>query len=94
MEKKRDQIKRNPYKIFMENGSKPSVRVTRRNNYRWGFFRFVCLLFQDFLGPEEAACLASDSPDVEFEGMGDYEESIYADWRQPKGKGDAGESNI
>lgn len=50
------------------------------------------MLLQDFLGPEEAARLASESPDVEFEGMGDYEESIYADWRQPKGKGDAGES--
>ncbi|XP_070707395.1 endoplasmic reticulum protein SC65-like [Pempheris klunzingeri] len=49
---------------------------------------------EDFLGPEEAARLASESPDVEFEGMGDYEESIYADWRQPKGKGDSGESNM
>ncbi|KAM3859949.1 endoplasmic reticulum protein SC65-like [Diretmus argenteus] len=49
---------------------------------------------EDFLGPEEAALGASDSPDVEFEGMGDYEESIYASWRQPKGKGDAGESDI
>ncbi|XP_068439223.1 endoplasmic reticulum protein SC65-like [Clinocottus analis] len=43
---------------------------------------------------EEAALLSSESPDVEFEGMGDYEESIYADWRQSKGKGDAGESNV
>lgn len=50
--------------------------------------------FQDFLGPEEAARLSSESPDLEFEGMGDYEESIFADWRQPRGKGDAGESNI
>lgn len=60
-------------------------------------FFFVCLfllLLQDFLGPEEAAYFASESPDVEFEGMGDYEESIYAEWRQPKGKGDAGEPNI
>ncbi|KAM8730310.1 endoplasmic reticulum protein SC65-like [Acanthopagrus schlegelii] len=48
----------------------------------------------EFLGQEEAALLASESPDVEFEGMGDYEESIYADWRQPKGKGDAGESDV
>ncbi|XP_034563985.1 endoplasmic reticulum protein SC65-like [Notolabrus celidotus] len=47
---------------------------------------------EDFLGPEEAALLASESPDVEFEGMGDYEESIYADWKQPKGKGDTGET--
>ncbi|XP_041671802.1 endoplasmic reticulum protein SC65-like [Cheilinus undulatus] len=49
---------------------------------------------EDFWGPEEAALLAPESPDVEFEGMGDYEESIYADWRQPKGKGDAGETDI
>ncbi|XP_071375620.1 endoplasmic reticulum protein SC65-like [Centroberyx affinis] len=49
---------------------------------------------EEFLGPEEAALGASDSPDIEFEGMGDYEESIYAKWRQPKGKGDAGESDI
>lgn len=51
-------------------------------------------LMQDFFGPEEAAILASESPDVEFEGMGDYEESIYANWRQPKGKGDVGESDM
>ncbi|KAM4525454.1 endoplasmic reticulum protein SC65-like [Odontesthes bonariensis] len=49
---------------------------------------------EDFLGPEEAAILASESPDAEFEGLGDYEESICANWRQPKGKGDAGESDI
>ncbi|XP_029311829.1 endoplasmic reticulum protein SC65-like isoform X2 [Cottoperca gobio] len=49
---------------------------------------------EDFLGPEEAARFASESPDVEFEGMGDYEESIYADWRQPEAKGDTGETNI
>ncbi|XP_055360665.1 endoplasmic reticulum protein SC65-like [Betta splendens] len=36
-------------------------------------------------GPE------AESPDAEFEGLGDYEEWIYADWRQEKGKGDAGE---
>lgn len=53
----------------------------------------VVPLLQDFLGAEEAARLASESPDVEFKGMGDYEESIYSDWRQPKGKGDAGESD-
>lgn len=51
-------------------------------------------MLQDFFGAEEAAALASVSPDVEFEGMGDYEESFFADWRQPKGKGDAGESDI
>ncbi|XP_060884838.1 endoplasmic reticulum protein SC65-like [Labrus mixtus] len=49
---------------------------------------------EDFFGPEEAALLTSESPDVEFEGMGDYEESIYADWKQPKGKGDAADSNV
>ncbi|XP_076007676.1 endoplasmic reticulum protein SC65-like [Genypterus blacodes] len=49
---------------------------------------------EDFFGAEEAALLASESPDTEFEGMGDYEESIYAKWWQPKGKGDAGVSNI
>ena len=56
--------------------------------------RLLFCCFQDFLGPEEAALLASESPDVEFEEMGDYEESIYADWRQPKGKGDTGESDM
>uniref|UniRef100_UPI0037E8283E endoplasmic reticulum protein SC65-like n=1 Tax=Semicossyphus pulcher TaxID=241346 RepID=UPI0037E8283E len=56
--------------------------------------KFLELDDEAFLGSEEAARLASDSPDVEFEGLGDYEESIYADWRQPKGKGDAGESDI
>ncbi|XP_037610353.1 endoplasmic reticulum protein SC65-like [Sebastes umbrosus] len=55
---------------------------------------YLKLDVEDFFGPEEAALLASESPDVEFEGMGDYEESIYANWRQPKGKGDAGEPNI
>ncbi|XP_029933581.1 endoplasmic reticulum protein SC65-like [Myripristis murdjan] len=54
---------------------------------------FLKLDDEDFLGPEEAARLASDSPDIEFEGMGDYEESIYAKWWQPEGKGDDGESN-
>ncbi|XP_068585336.1 endoplasmic reticulum protein SC65-like [Cebidichthys violaceus] len=48
---------------------------------------------EDFFGPEEAALFSSESPDVEFEGRGDYEESIYAEWRQPTGKGDAGESD-
>ncbi|KAL6094972.1 p3h4 [Pungitius sinensis] len=48
---------------------------------------------EDFLGPEEAALFSSESPDIEFEGIGDYEESIYAEWRQPEGKGDAGETN-
>nr|XP_040032873.1 endoplasmic reticulum protein SC65-like isoform X2 [Gasterosteus aculeatus aculeatus] len=48
---------------------------------------------EDFLGPEEAALFSSESPDIEFEGIGDYEESIYAAWSQPEGKGDAGEPN-
>ncbi len=64
----------------------------KRNHLK--IFISISFFLEDFLGPEEAALLASESPDVEFEGMGDYEESIYADWRQPKGKGDAGESNI
>lgn len=34
----------------------------------------------------------SESPDAEFEGMGDYEESFLADWwQEPKSKWDAGE---
>uniref|UniRef100_A0A3P8TCQ9 Prolyl 3-hydroxylase family member 4 (inactive) n=1 Tax=Amphiprion percula TaxID=161767 RepID=A0A3P8TCQ9_AMPPE len=45
------------------------------------------------MSDEEAALLAPQSPDVEFEGIGDYEESFYANWRQPKGKGDAGEES-
>ncbi|XP_054454466.1 endoplasmic reticulum protein SC65-like [Anoplopoma fimbria] len=56
--------------------------------------KYLKLDDEDFLGSEEAALLSSESPDIEFEGMGDYEESIYADWRQQKGKGDAGEPNI
>lgn len=38
----------------------------------------------DFLRAEEAARLASESPDGEIEGTGDD-----TDWRQPGGKGDA-----
>ncbi|XP_072311763.1 endoplasmic reticulum protein SC65-like [Eucyclogobius newberryi] len=49
---------------------------------------------EDFFGAEEAAALADKSPDVEFEGMGDYEESFLAKWTQPKDKGDTGESNL
>lgn len=49
-------------------------------------------MLQEFLGAEEAARLSPKSPDEEFEGMGDYEESIYSDWRQTRGKGDAGQS--
>lgn len=49
---------------------------------------------KDFLGAEEAAFFTSESPDVEFEGVGDYEEGIYAEWTQPKAKADTGESNF
>uniref|UniRef100_A0A3Q4MYD4 Prolyl 3-hydroxylase family member 4 (inactive) n=1 Tax=Neolamprologus brichardi TaxID=32507 RepID=A0A3Q4MYD4_NEOBR len=55
---------------------------------------YLGLSDEDFLGPEEVARSAPDSPDAEFEGIGDYEESIYANWKQLKGKGDAGESDI
>lgn len=34
----------------------------------------------------------SNHPDIEFEGMGDYEESLLADWwQEPKTKWDTGE---
>ncbi|MED6235578.1 hypothetical protein ATANTOWER_029391 [Ataeniobius toweri] len=49
---------------------------------------------EDFRGPEENGLLSSESPDAEFEGVGDYEESIFANWRQMKGKGDAGKADI
>eukprot|EP00063_Salmo_salar_P039431 XP_014014266.1 PREDICTED: synaptonemal complex protein SC65-like isoform X1 [Salmo salar] len=45
---------------------------------------------EDFLGPEEAA--TEEDSDVEFEGLGDYQESILARWSQPKAKGDTGDS--
>lgn len=48
------------------------------------------LVLQDFLGPEEAA--TEEDSDVEFEGLGDYQESILARWSQPKAKGDTGDS--
>uniref|UniRef100_A0A3Q3B519 Prolyl 3-hydroxylase family member 4 (inactive) n=1 Tax=Kryptolebias marmoratus TaxID=37003 RepID=A0A3Q3B519_KRYMA len=49
---------------------------------------------EDIFGAEGAALLTSESPDAEFEGVGDYEESIYASsWTQTKGKGDTGESD-
>ncbi|XP_004078324.1 endoplasmic reticulum protein SC65-like [Oryzias latipes] len=56
--------------------------------------KYMELDYEDLFGSEEAAPLASESPDVEFEGLGDYEESIVSSWRQPKGKGDVGESDI
>ncbi|KAM9425846.1 endoplasmic reticulum protein SC65-like [Pholidichthys leucotaenia] len=56
--------------------------------------RYLNLDDEDFFGAEEAACLAPESPDAEFDGLGDYEESIYANWSQAKGKWDMGESDI
>ncbi|KAM6951114.1 endoplasmic reticulum protein SC65-like [Aplochiton taeniatus] len=47
-----------------------------------------------FLGPQEAVVDVADSLDIEFEGLGDYEEAFYAKWWQPKGKGDIGNSEI
>lgn len=49
---------------------------------------------EGFHGQEESALLSSESPDAEFEGVGDYEESIFASWTQMKGKGDAGKAEI
>ncbi|KAG7459705.1 hypothetical protein MATL_G00213560 [Megalops atlanticus] len=47
---------------------------------------------EDVVSPEETATGPSDPPDAEFEGLGDYEESIYAEWwQEPKTKGDTGE---
>ncbi|KAG9350112.1 hypothetical protein JZ751_026465 [Albula glossodonta] len=49
---------------------------------------------EDVLAPEELATEQVDSPDSEFEGVGDYEESFYADWwQEPKTKGDTGEQD-
>ncbi|KAI5621010.1 synaptonemal complex protein SC65, partial [Silurus asotus] len=45
---------------------------------------------EDVVSPEESPALSS--PDEEFEGVGDYEESFLADWwQEPKIKGDIGE---
>ncbi|XP_036421653.1 endoplasmic reticulum protein SC65-like [Colossoma macropomum] len=47
---------------------------------------------EDVVSPEEAAVGPSSPPDVEFEGLGDYEESFLAEWwQEPKTKGDTGE---
>ncbi|KAJ8251250.1 hypothetical protein GJAV_G00218960 [Gymnothorax javanicus] len=47
---------------------------------------------EDIVSPEENITAPKDPPDAEFEGPGDYEESIYADWwQEPKSKGDTGE---
>ncbi|KAJ8364550.1 hypothetical protein SKAU_G00133810 [Synaphobranchus kaupii] len=49
---------------------------------------------EDVVNPEEVVIAQTGSPDIEFEGVGDYEESFYADWwQEPKTKGDTGESD-
>ncbi|XP_042248895.1 endoplasmic reticulum protein SC65 [Thunnus maccoyii] len=46
---------------------------------------------EDIVSSEDLA--ASEHPDTEFEGMGDYEESFLADWwQEPKTKWDTGEA--
>lgn len=48
---------------------------------------------EDAVGPEEMAKSHSEHPDIEFEGLGDYEESFLADWwQEPKTKWDTGEA--
>ncbi|XP_030592012.1 endoplasmic reticulum protein SC65 [Archocentrus centrarchus] len=48
---------------------------------------------EDVVGPEEMAESRSEQPDIEFEGLGDYEESFLADWwQEPKTKWDTGEA--
>lgn len=45
------------------------------------------------VSPEDTSSSRSDHPDSEFEGMGDYEESILAEWwQEPKTKFDTGET--
>ncbi|KAF4100062.1 endoplasmic reticulum protein SC65 [Onychostoma macrolepis] len=47
---------------------------------------------EDTVSSEEAASALSSPPDEEFEGIGDYEESLLAEWwQEPKTKGDTGE---
>ncbi|KAM6904428.1 endoplasmic reticulum protein SC65 [Xenentodon cancila] len=47
---------------------------------------------EDVVSPEDVASPHSEHPDVEFEGMGDYEESFLAEWwQEPKAKWDTGE---
>lgn len=49
---------------------------------------------EDVIRPEETGVSPSESPDAEFEGMGDYEESFLADWwQEPKTKWDTGEAD-
>ncbi|XP_053348658.1 endoplasmic reticulum protein SC65 [Clarias gariepinus] len=46
---------------------------------------------EDIVSPEESP--APSSPDAEFEGVGDYEESFLSEWwQEPKTKGDTGEA--
>ncbi|XP_013878381.1 endoplasmic reticulum protein SC65 [Austrofundulus limnaeus] len=47
---------------------------------------------EDVVSPEDVASVRSDHPDVEFEGIGDYEEAFLAEWwQEPKTKWDTGE---
>lgn len=47
---------------------------------------------EEVVSPEEMTTSCSNHPDTEFEGMGDYEESLLADWwQEPKTKWDTGE---
>lgn len=48
--------------------------------------------FKDVVSPEETSSSPSEHPDSEFEGIGDYEESILSEWwQEPKTKWDTGE---
>ncbi|KAK6470201.1 cartilage-associated protein-like [Huso huso] len=50
---------------------------------------------EDVVSPEMTEISSDEPPDSEFEGVGDYEESIYAKWwQEPKSKGDAGEPYV
>ncbi|XP_030630857.1 endoplasmic reticulum protein SC65-like [Chanos chanos] len=50
---------------------------------------------EDVVRSDEMTAIGStESPDVEFEGTGDYEEGIYAEfWQTPKCRGDMGEND-
>ncbi|MGH0143364.1 UNVERIFIED_CONTAM: hypothetical protein FKN15_028144 [Acipenser sinensis] len=50
---------------------------------------------EDVVSPEMTEISSDEPPDSEFEGVGDYEESIYAKWwQESKSKGDAGEPYV
>ncbi|KAK6473184.1 cartilage-associated protein-like [Huso huso] len=50
---------------------------------------------EDVVSPEMTYTSSDEPPDSEFEGVGDYEESIYANWWQkPQSRGDAGEPYV